>query len=167
MPFLCTKLRPTSSHFAGGKVAREKHPENEDLGTSSLLHRRSFTLRIASSCETLRRKATRLARGSIKVSWRSGRNMARGMPGRPPPEPTSANTDSLGRTALNAKLSTKCSLNSSCADFAPVRLMRAFHSSSRLAYANRAERAPSERVTFHSRQNSSSRPASESKIDSV
>ena len=57
---------------------------------------------------TVSRKVVRRSIGSSKVTERSGRAMARGMPGSPAPEPTSTTDDPSGMRSATARLLRMC-----------------------------------------------------------
>jgi len=83
-------------------------------GTSCFAHSgarpRTTTTRwsSASSDTTSRRKTHRRSIGSMRVRCRSGLANARGIPGRPAPDPTSATRSSASRASVSTALLSRC-----------------------------------------------------------
>jgi hypothetical protein len=124
-------VNPSSIHFSGGNVARETATSKREEKPSSRRALTTLAFPHPISLTAVFRKATRLARGSSKVTWQSGRRSEKGIPGSPPPDPTSNTLESEGQNRERAKLSGRWSPIRSDSERAPVKLTRTFHSSNR------------------------------------
>ena len=101
-----------------------------------------------SSVATVSRKVMRFWRESTRVTWISGRAIARGRPGKPAPVPTSAIVEFFGMNWLGVRLSRKCLVITSVRSVMRVRLNFLFHSIKRAKYRSNADICPSVRFIF-------------------